>query len=400
MPEFSARLQGILPAGKDGWELHFEALARKQAGADILMMTVGDHDFDTPQGTVDACISALSSGHHHYTQLGGLPQLRQAMARLTSQISGLTTDESEVVVTPGGQGALYAAAQATLDKGDHAMIIAPYYATYPGTFRAAGAEVDAVTTSPDNGFQPRKEDIEAALTPKTRALLINSPNNPTGVVYTADTLDMIADICRKHDLWLISDEVYWSMAEVTHISPRTLDGMRERTLVVNSMSKSHGMTGWRIGWLTGPAELVGKLVGLNLVSTYGLPDFTSRAAIEALNSGIGVAEIAARYAHRRELLKRCFTGSDQLVLRGSEGAMYVMLDIRTVEHDCEAFAWRLLEEENVAVMPGASFGAAARSHLRLTLAQPDDVLQEGAERLLRFAARYGRDDGAHSSAAV
>lgn len=388
MPQPSTRITQILNAGKNGWELHFAALAKKNAGADVIMMTAGDHDFDTPEGTVEACIAALHAGHHHYTQLPGLDALRKAMAQVSTEASGVETHADDVIVTPGGQGALFAAAQATLNPGDRAMIVSPYYATYPPTFRAAGAHVDTVATRAEDDFQPREKDILAVLTKKTRVLLINSPNNPTGAIYSAETLEMIAEVCRQYDLWLISDEVYWTMGRRTHRSPRALQGMKERTLVINSMSKSHGMTGWRVGWLTGPRDMVAMLTGLNLVTTYGLPDFVSRAAIAALNERIGVDEIARRYAHRRSVMHGVFEQAQKIKLRGSEGAMYIMLDISAIEEDGEAFAWKLLEEEGVAVMPGGSFGPEARSHIRLTLAQPEDRLREGADRLLRFARRW------------
>ena len=194
---------------------------------------------------------------------------------------------------------MFAAALATCDQGDHDIIVAPFYATYPPTFRAAQVNVSIVDAHAEDGFQPQAAAIEAAITPRTRAILINTPNNPTGAVYTHETLEGIADVCRRHDLWLISDEVYWTIAGARkHVSPRSLPGMDERTLVVNSMSKSHGMTGWRIGWLTGPEDFVTMLISLNLVSTYGLPDFISRAAVDALENGHGVAEIAERYAKR------------------------------------------------------------------------------------------------------
>src|SRR5690606_15646564 len=150
-----------------------------------------------------------------------------------------------------------------------------YYATYPGTFRAAGASFTVVEACTEDGFQPDAKAIAEAVRPETRAILINTPNNPTGAVYTQEALEGIAEICRARDLWLFSDEVYWTLTggDRQHRSPRVLPGMAERTLVINSLSKSHGMTGWRIGWLTGPAELIHLIVGLNLVSTYGLNDF-------------------------------------------------------------------------------------------------------------------------------
>ncbi len=390
MPHPSSRISGITPSGKDGWEVHFAALARQQSGEDILMLSVGDHDFDTPAETVEACVAAVRSGHHHYTQLPGLPRLRAAMARVSTRCTGVETTAAEVIATAGGQAALYAAVQATCDPGSHAVVVAPYYATYPGTFRAAGAAFSVVEARAENGFQPDAAAIEAALKPETRAILLNTPNNPSGAVYSRQSLEAIADVCRRHDLWLLSDEVYWTMAaRGAHVSPRSLPGMAGRTLVVNSMSKSHGMTGWRIGWLTGPADIIALLVSLNLVSTYGLADFVSRAAIEALEHDWGVAEIAARYARRREVFVEAIRGANGVRVRGSEGGMYVMLDISAIEPDDEAFAWTLLADERIAVMPGSSFGEAARGHIRISLCQPDDVLVAAADRLKRFLGAYG-----------
>jgi arginine:pyruvate transaminase len=164
--------------------------------------------------------------------------------------------------------------------------------------------------------------------------------------------------------------------------------MEERTLVINSMSKSHGMTGWRIGWLTGPEDMISLLVSLNLVTTYGLTDFVSRAATEALENDYGVQKIADTYNGRRAVFLDAIRGHNDIIVRGSEGGMYVMLDVRAVEPDCEKFAFALLEAENVGVMPGSSFGEAAAGHIRISLCQPDEILLEAANRLRRFASSY------------
>jgi len=392
MPELSSRVAGITPSGKDGWEVHFEAMTRRQAGEPIIMLSVGDHDFHTPAETVEACVREVRAGHHHYTQLPGMPRLRAAMAAASTACTGIDTAPDEILAAPGGQAALFAATIATIDPGDHAIMIAPYYATYPPTFRAAGADFTIVEAHAEAGFQPDPSEIDRAVRPNTRALLINTPNNPTGAVYTRETLEGIAEICRRRDLWLISDEVYWTITGGRqHLSPRALPGMAERTLVVNSMSKSHGMTGWRIGWLTAPRPVVDTLISLNLVSTYGLPDFVSRAAIEALENGYGVAAIAERYATRRTVFLDAIHGMNGVTVRGSEGGMYVMLDVSAVEPDCEAFAWGLLRAENVAVMPGGSFGDAAKGHVRISLCQPEDVLREASARIRRFVAGYKRE---------
>jgi len=379
-----------MPSGKDGWEVHFEAMMRKQAGEPVIMLSIGDHDFDTPSETVEAAVKAVRSGHHHYTHLPGIPRLRQAMARISTQATGVETSPSEVIATPGGQAALYASVQAALDPGEHAIVVAPYYATYPGTFRASGADFTVVENRAEDGFQPRADLIAQALRPNTRAILLNTPNNPTGAVYTREALEGVAELCRRHDLWMISDEVYWTLGGGEHVSPRSLPGMAERTMVLNSMSKSHGMTGWRIGWITAPAHVVMLLTSLNIVTTYGLPDFTSHAAAEALENGYGVDQIANLYAGRRTVFLDAVRGLNNVTIRGSEGGMYVMLDIRAVEPDCEKFAFAFLAQEKVAVMPGASFGEAAAGHIRISLTQTDAVLQEAANRLKRFIASYER----------
>jgi arginine:pyruvate transaminase len=388
MPRPSSRISGITPSGKDGWEVHFAALSRHQAGEKIIMLSVGDHDFDTPSETVEACVTAVRGGFHHYTQLAGIPRLREAMAKISTRATGVPTSASEVIATPGGQAALYAAVQAVLDPGGHAIVVAPYYATYPGTFRAAGAGFTVVETVAEDGFQPRAEAIRKALQPNTRAILINTPNNPTGAVYSRKSLEGIAEICRRNDLWLLSDEVYWTLGGGEHLSPRALPGMAQRTLVINSMSKSHGMTGWRIGWLTGPADFIRLMVSLNLVNTYGLNDFVSGAAAEALENDYGVSEIAEIYTSRRKVFLDAVRGMNDVTVRGSEGGMYVMLDISAIEPDDEKFAWALLDAEGVAVMPGSSFGDAAKGHIRISLCQPDDILKEAASRMRRFTSAY------------
>ncbi|MDX8459678.1 pyridoxal phosphate-dependent aminotransferase [Mesorhizobium humile] len=391
MPKPSKRITGIVPSGKDGWEVHFAAWTRKQAGEDIIVLSVGDHDFDTPSETIEACVTAVRGSNHHYTPLPGLPRLRKAMAAASTACSGILTEPDEVIATAGGQGALYAAVQGVLDPGDHAIVVAPYYATYPNTFSAAGASFTVVETPAEDGFQPRADMIRAALKPNTRAILINTPNNPTGAVYSRERLEQLAEICKEHDLWLLSDEVYWTLGGGEHISPRSLPDMAERTLVINSMSKSHGMTGWRMGWLTGPKAMIALMIDLNLVTTYGLPAFISIACAEALENHYGVKDIAERYAARRTVFLDALRGANEVTVRGSEGGMYIMLDVSAVEPDDEKFAWALLDKEKVGVMPGSSFGDAAAGHIRISLCQSEAILKEAALRVRRFASNYRRE---------
>lgn len=388
MPVASTRITRISKSDQEGWEVYLEACRRLRAGRDILMVAIGDHDFSTPIQTVEACKNALDAGHHGYTAIAGIPELRAAMARVSEQVTGVSTSPQEVIATPGGQGALYGSIFATMNDKDHGIAIGPYYVTYPGTYRASSGNFTIVDSSPENGFQPDMAAVEAEIRDNTKTLLINSPNNPTGVIYTRDTIEAICALCKKYDLWLLSDEVYWSLSGGAHISPRSVEGMADRTLVINSMSKSHGMTGWRVGWVTGPEAMIQHLTQLNLVSTYGISDFISRAATQALQGKFGVDEIAVRYASRRKVFVDHLSEIPNIAIVASNGGIYVMVDVRSIEPDGNKFAMALLDKENLAVMPGESFGQAAAGHLRISLCQPKHKLVDAANRIARLASTY------------
>ncbi len=388
MPSASNRIAGISETDLEGWEVFVEALKRQRDGKDPYMICIGDHDFPTPYDTVAACKQALDDGHHKYSEIQGQPALLEAISRVSSIACGSPVTADEVVVVPGGQAALYAAMQAVTDPGDHVVIVSPHYVTYPNTVRAAGCTFTLVEALSENGFEPRAADIEAAITPQTKAVMINSPNNPTCAIYSREVLEAIADVCIKHDLWLISDEVYWSLSNGEHISPRALPNMSDRTLVVQSMSKSHAMTGWRIGWLIASKEVCYYLTQHNLVSTYGMNDFISRAATIALNNDIGVDDIADTYRSRGEIFLKEIQGINGIKILNKPGGMYFMIDIRAITDDAKKFAFDLLDAENVALMPGDSFGPSAAGHIRISLCQPEDRLKEAARRLSRFLTQY------------
>lgn len=388
MPAPSKRIAGISESDFEGWEVFVEALKQQREGKDIIMVCIGDHDFPTPAGSVEACKKALDDGHHNYSEIQGQPDLLDAIAKISSHACGMEVLPSEVVAVPGGQAALYAAMQAVTDPGDDTIVVSPHYVTYPSTVRAAGGTFTLVEALPENGFEPKASDIEAAITGRTRAVMINSPNNPTCAIYSRETLEAIADVCIRHDLWLISDEVYWSLSNGTHICPRALPDMKDRTIVVQSMSKSHGMTGWRIGWLIASPQMCNYLTQHNLVSTYGMNDFISRAATVALNEEIGVAEIAETYRKRGEAFVTELRGVNGFRILNEPGSMYFMADIREIASDAQKFAFGLLNEEQVAIMPGDSFGPSAAGHIRISLCQPEDRLNEAARRIRRFASSY------------
>jgi arginine:pyruvate transaminase len=372
--KLSERILGLTGGGSDGWDVYRKARAMKAAGEDVIELTVGEHDRHTEPEILDAMYASARAGHTGYAALPGTDGLRDAIAARVSERTGVATTRDNVVVTPGGQAALFAAHVTVCDSGDRALYIDPYYATYPGTIRGAGAEAVAVQARAERGFQPDPAEIAAAAD-GARSLLINSPNNPTGVVYTRTVMEGIADVCRERDIWLISDEVYdTQLWDGEHLSPRALSGMADRTLVVGSLSKSHAMTGSRLGWLVGPEDAIEAAINLSTHTTYGVPGYIQDAGLFALQQGHEFEDrIGAPFRRRHRLV------GDLLERRGvhvvpSTAAMYLMVDIRPTGLSGEAFAHRLLDDHRIAVMPGESFGRAAAGHLRIALTIDDERL--------------------------
>ena len=257
----------------DGWSVLYRARDMMDAGTPITNLSIGDHDSVTPGFILDAMDNAARRGKTGYAAIPGTDSLRDAIATRATQRTGLPTGAEEVFVTTGGQGALFAAMMAATDPGDRVALIDPHYTTYPATVRAASCTPNIAMADPDNGFQPDAGSLDRACT-GAAALLINTPNNPTGAIYTPRTLEMIRECVLRHDLWLISDEVYETQSHGPKIiPPRTLDGLKDRTLTLNSFSKSHVMTGFRVGWIIAPGNVVTALTHLTNTTTYGVAGF-------------------------------------------------------------------------------------------------------------------------------
>lgn len=385
----SARLTGLTADGTDGWGVFYRARDMMAAGIAVVDLTVGEHDIRTDPAILARMHASALGGHTGYASVPGTDSLRAAIADRINRRTGVATTADNIIVTPGGQSGLFAAHMAACNPGDRAVFIDPYYATYPGTIRAAGAVPQPLITKPQTGFQPT-EDALAMTLPGATSLLINSPNNPTGAVYSHQTMHDIAQACQKHDIWLISDEVYDTQIwNGTHISPRVLPDMANRTLVVGSMSKSHAMTGSRIGWVCAPAHVIAHLTTLATHTTYGVPGFIQDAAEFALGQGDEVErQVAAPFLRRRTLTLRSL--QDQNVIRALpvQGAMYAMLDISATGVTGDVFAYDLLESEHIAVMPGESFGEAASGHIRVAMTVDDDTYVQALTRIVAFAQRY------------
>jgi len=382
----SERILNITPNGADGWAVFYKARQMKADGQDILELTIGEHDKKTDPAILDALTQSARAGNTGYAMVPGSRALREAVARRIRMRTQTPTDHENILITTGGQAALFAAHMAVLDPGDTALFLDPYYATYPGTLRAAGADARAIITRPENNFQPTRRDLERADS-AAKSLLINSPNNPTGVVYSPETLEMISDFAKTRDLWLISDEVYDTQVwQGRHLSPRAMEGMEPRTIVIGSMSKSHAMTGSRIGWIAAPKAVVSCLIELSTSTTYGVPGYIQDAALFALNRGDALEkEIASVFCHRRSIAQEILSGTQVLSLVPPSGAMYLMLDIRATGLGGQDFALALLDQEKIAVMPGESFGAAAAGHIRVAMTVEDDLFSGAIRKIVQFA---------------
>ena len=385
--QLSTRIRAIAgPDGDDGWGLFYKARQMIADGIAVTELTIGEHDIRTAAPILQAMHQSALAGHTGYAMVPGTDTLRDAVARRTQTRTGIATTRDNVLITAGGQGALFAAHMAACNPGDLALYLDPFYVTYPGTLRAVGARPRAVQTRPEHGFQPRRADLEAAAQGAT-SLLVNSPNNPTGAVYGPEVMADIAAISQRHDLWLISDEVYDTQVwDGTHISPRALPGMVDRTMVIGSMSKSHAMTGSRCGWIIAPREVIAHLIDLATSTTYGVPGYIQDASVFALSQGEAFeAEIGAPFRRRRAIAQHILAGQNRLSYVPSQGAMYLMLDVRQTGQSGEDFAFGLLEAEKIAVMPGESFGQAARGHVRVAMTIDDDAFADALQRLVRFS---------------
>ena len=383
----STRITSLTKGGSDGWEVFYRARQMIKSGTPVIELTIGEHDIRTHGDILNAMQISAEKGHTGYAAVPGTDALRNTIAKRIHKRTGVPTTKNNIVITPGGQSALFSAHLAVLDPGDVALYCDPYYATYPGTLRSAGAKGKVVICYSENNFQPQLSELSLAANGAT-SLLINSPNNPTGVVYNQTTLENIANVCTTNDLWLISDEVYDTQVwEGTHISPRSLPGMNDRTLTIGSMSKSHAMTGSRIGWICGPEDIIASIINLSTHTTYGVPGFIQDAANFALNQDDKLEiEVSAPFARRRKIAIELL--EQQSIVRAvpCSGAMYMMLNIRATGLSGQEFASALLAAKNIAVMPGESFGTAAAGHIRVAMTVPDIDFRQALRVLLNFAS--------------
>jgi aminotransferase len=379
------RVEGLKPSGIRKF---FDIVATMQ---DVISLGIGEPDFDTPEPILQAGIRSLQNNQTHYTSNAGRFELRQSLAQQLDRMYGATYNpENELLVTVGVSEALYNSMTALLDPGDEVIIPTPCFVAYQAEVLLAGGKPVEVATRAEDGFQLCAEDVEAAITPRTKAVLIGYPNNPTGAVAKRESLLELSRIVEEHDLVVISDELYDQLVYgVPHVCFPSLPGMWRRTILLGGFSKNYAMTGWRIGFAAAPESLLKGLLRVHQYTIMSAPTMAQDAALEALKNGHSAVEkMLQEYDRRRRLI---VGGLNQLGLPTVEphGAFYAFPSIKAAGMDDETFAQKLLEEERVAVVPGSAFGPGGEGFVRCSYATAYERIEEALHRLERFMQRHG-----------
>ena len=363
-----------------------KAKAMKAAGRDVCDLAAGEPDFDTPEHIKEAAAKALADGHTKYTPVAGIPALREAIAAKLLRENGLHYTADQVIVCSGAKHALYNVFMALLREGDEVIIPSPYWLSYPEMVRMAGGESVFLPGREEKGFRVSPDELEAAMTSRTKAVIINSPSNPTGCVYTREELRALADVALRHGVYIVADEIYEKLLydgaehhSVGNLAPEIL----EWTITVNGFSKAYAMTGWRLGYVAAPLFLTKAMSALQSHSTSGTTSFAQYGAVAALNGPHDfLAAMGAAFTERRAYLLRRLEDISGVTCSKPMGAFYAMSNIARFGLDSISFAQRLLEEQNVATVPGIAFGAP--DHIRLSYACGMDVLEKSLDRLGLF----------------
>ncbi|AIE60514.1 aspartate transaminase [Bacillus methanolicus MGA3] len=360
-------------------------------GHDIIGLGAGEPDFNTPQYIIDAAVKSMNEGHTKYTPSAGLPALRKAIVEKIKRDQGIDYDPSEIIVTVGGKHALYTLFQVILDEGDEVIIPTPYWVSYPEQVKLAGGVPVFVEGSEENEFKITPSQLEQAISNRTKAVVINSPSNPTGMVYTEDELLELGKVCVKHNILIISDEIYEKLVygKNKHISIAQLSTeLKEQTIMINGLAKSHSMTGWRIGFAAGNKEIITAMTNLASHSTSNPTTTAQYGAIAAYSgSDESVEEMRKAFEERLNAIYDKLIEIPGFTCIKPQGAFYLFPNVKkavelTGYENTDEFAKALLEEAKVAVIPGSGFGAP--DNIRLSYATSLELLEQAVERMKRF----------------
>lgn len=368
------------------WAVHNAARDRSATGAQIIELTIGEPDIPVDPALIDACEASMRRGRTHYSNGRGEDGLIGALVdKYKSCWPGIAPEN--VLCFPGTQTALYTVITALVDAGQGVLVGDPYYATYAGIIRASDGVLQPVPLGIEHGFIMQPDDLRAAITKDSRVLLLNTPHNPSGALLDHATLVELGEIACEHDLWIVCDEVYEDLIfDGSFASPLAIDALQDRTIVVSSISKTFAATGFRSGWAVGPAELCTKVLPISETILFGNQPFIADATEVALRGNFDTAARMRRsYAARVDLIATELSGCTALKPGKVSGGMFAMIDVSETGMTGEEFAWALLDQKAVAVMPGASFGENAKNLIRVALTVPDDDLREAIKRIRAFA---------------
>ena len=387
--QFASITKRLAGLGSDKWHVHIEGKRRLAAGEPMLMLSIGEPDFKPAPAILDRAVDALRAGRTRYSNGRGEPEVLEALAKKYSARTGRTIKPNQFTFLPGTQTSLFACMLALAEPGDDVLMPDPFYATYEGIIAAAGANVVSVPVSPENHFHLKSEDLDRAITPKSRVLLLNTPSNPTGAVLSAEEIAAIGAVCKKHDLWILCDEVYASLVyQGSFHSPFDNPDIADRTVVVSSISKSHAIPGFRCGWALGSEAFAEALLPLSETMLFGSQPFLEDATAFALSHDLPeVQAMQQAYRERANVMVEALSNTPGLSCHMPEGGMFIMADIRRTGLSGEEFALRLMEEEKVVTMPGEAFGSCAAGHLRLAMTQDKENLAEACRRISSFSRR-------------
>lgn len=385
LAKLAERLSGL---GSDKWAVHIEGKRRAEAGEPVIFLSIGEPDSPPPEAILVEARKQMRPGRLRYSAGNGELNVRAALSRHYTKQTGRPISADQFMFLPGTQTALYVAFTAILNEGDEVLLLDPYYATYEGVIAGPGGIAVPVPLDPDNGFHPNIAAIEAAITPKTKALLLNSPSNPTGAVFSREEISSIGKLCKKHDLWIVSDEVYANLIYGNHVftSPFFDKDLEERTIVTSSISKSHALPGFRCGWIAASENFCARALPISESMLFGSQLFLQDATAFALDTHFPeIDEMRNKYQSRAKVLVDNLKPCASISARMPEGGMFVMIDIRKSGLSGEDFARKLLSEHNVVTMPGESFGACGAGHLRVALTVDEMKIAKAAQQIVRLA---------------
>ena len=383
--KFSSLVGRIRGEGSDAWKTHYEAAAARERGEDVIILSIGDPDIDAPRAVIERAVEQLRSGDTHYTPAPGRLALREAIAKAHTRRTGHVVSADNVLCLSGTQNALFVASLCLAGPGDEAITFDPLYPTYTATIEVSGAKLVRAPTGP--GLRPDLNALKSLITPRTRAIFWATPNNPSGVILSESELEAIGSIARRHDLWLISDEVYAGLAPAGKV-PSLAARLPERVVTLGSLSKSHSMPGFRAGWLVGPRELTANAEALSMCMLFGLPGFIQEAALTALSIAPETEQKLREFCdHRRKRFMAGLEGIPNIRVFAPQAGMFLLLDVSATGLSGYGFMRTLYERRKVSVLDGAAFGQHTAHFVRICFATEETTIDAACERIRLFCTQ-------------